>query len=112
VDAPGFANGLSGKRCEVSSCSITCGRLIRATLLPGAFRRTLGSSLESSERRPMTLPPAAQACLPPVLHPVSRHILELFLQGWLSPQEFLRLFHLPNSDYLAVSECIVRMLAS
>ena len=56
----------------------------------------------------MPFPPATEACLPPILHPVSRHILELFLKGWMPREEFLRLFHLPNSDYLPVSECIVR----
>ncbi len=60
----------------------------------------------------MIYPPPAEGCLPPVLHPVSRHILDLFLKGWLSQDEFLRLFSLPNSDYLIVSQCIVRALVS
>lgn len=60
----------------------------------------------------MTYPPPAESCLPLILHPVSRRILELFLQGWLPEEEFLRLFSLPNSDYLIVSQCIVRALVS
>jgi hypothetical protein len=60
----------------------------------------------------MTLPPPAESCLPPILHPVSRRILELFLNGFLPQEEFLRLFSLPNSDYLPVSECILRQLMS
>jgi len=58
----------------------------------------------------MVLPPLVDACLPPRLHPVSRQILELFLQGGLPREEFLRLFHLPNSDYLGVAQCIVHSL--
>lgn len=60
----------------------------------------------------MIYPPPTEACLPPILHPVSRHILELFLGGRLQQDEFLRLFSLPNSDYLIVSQCIVRALLS
>jgi hypothetical protein len=60
----------------------------------------------------MIYPPPAEGCLPPILHPVSRQILELFLKGWLPKEEFLRLFSLPNSDYIVVSECIVRALVS
>ena len=63
-------------------------------------------------RSDMTFPPPAESCLPPILHPVSRHILELFLKGWLPEEEFRRLFSLPNSDYLLVSECILRQLMS
>ena len=61
---------------------------------------------------PVIYPPPADGCLPPILHPVSRQILDLFLRGWLPEEEFLRLFSLPNSDYLRVSECIVRALIS
>jgi hypothetical protein len=60
----------------------------------------------------MMFPPPAQGCLPPVLHPVSAHILELFVQGWLPVEEFMRLFSLPNSDYIPITECILRSMAS
>jgi hypothetical protein len=60
----------------------------------------------------MTFPPPAEGCLPPVLHPVSAHILELFFQGWLPVEEFMRLFSLPNSDYIPITECILRSMAS
>ena len=50
------------------------------------------------------------ACLPDPLHPVSRMILEAFLDGRLTRQDFLWGFHLPNSDYLAVALCVLRAL--
>jgi hypothetical protein len=37
--------------------------------------------------------------------------LEAFLAGRISQQDFLWAFHLPNSDYLPVAECIVKALA-
>lgn len=51
------------------------------------------------------------ACLPDRLHPVSRLILEMFLDGRLTREDFLWGFHLPNSDYLPVADCIMRALA-
>ena len=57
------------------------------------------------------MPPEIQACLPARLHPVSRMFLEAFLAGRISQQDFLWAFHLPNSDYLPVAECIVKALA-
>ncbi len=56
------------------------------------------------------LPVAVLACLPARLHPVSRMILEAFLDGRLTLGDFLWGFHLPNSDYLPVAECIVQAL--
>jgi hypothetical protein len=50
------------------------------------------------------------ACLPPHLHPVSAQILDLFLNGQLPLEEFRRMFSLPNSDYLPVTDCILRAL--
>jgi hypothetical protein len=47
------------------------------------------------------------ACLPEHLHPVSRMFLELWLKGTLPTAEFLRVFHLPNSDYLPVAKCLL-----
>ena len=38
--------------------------------------------------------------------------LEAFLNGSISQQEFLWAFHLPNSDYLPVADCIVKALSS
>lgn len=42
---------------------------------------------------------------------MSRMFLDSWLAGDLSTPQFERLFHLPNSDYLAVSECLLRALA-
>jgi hypothetical protein len=55
--------------------------------------------------------PEIQACLPVRLHPVSRLFLEAFLDGRITKQDFLWAFHLPNSDYLPVAQCIVKTLA-
>jgi hypothetical protein len=44
------------------------------------------------------------------LHPVSRMILEAFLDGRISRASFLWGFHLPNSDYLPVAQCIIHAL--
>ena len=49
-----------------------------------------------------------QACLPERLHPFSRQILDGWLLGELPTHEFLRWFHMPNSDYLPVSECLLK----
>ena len=54
--------------------------------------------------------PVILACLPSHLHPVSAQILEMFLNGSLPLEEFRRLFSLPNSDYLSVTDCILRVL--
>jgi hypothetical protein len=54
--------------------------------------------------------PELLACLPARLHPVSRMILEGFLEGKLTQETFLWGFHLPNSDYLPVAQCILRAL--
>ena len=37
-------------------------------------------------------------------------ILDLFLDGRLPLEEFRRLFSLPNSDYLSVTDCILKAL--
>ena len=47
------------------------------------------------------------ACLPERLHPVSRLFLEQWLSGQISTTEFLRFFHMPNSDYLEVAQCLL-----
>lgn len=51
-----------------------------------------------------------RSCLPDRLHPVSAKILAAFLDGRLTESDFLWGFHLPNSDYLTVSECIIAVL--
>ena len=50
------------------------------------------------------------ACLPEQLHPVSRMFLEHWLAGNLTTAEFLRWFHMPNSAYLPVAECLVAVV--
>jgi hypothetical protein len=47
------------------------------------------------------------ACLPQTLDPVSQKFLDHWLSGFLSTPEFLRFFHLPNSDYLPVAQCLL-----
>lgn len=56
------------------------------------------------------MPTAVAACLPANLHPVSRMILDGFLAGRLTLGDFLWGFHLPNSDYLSVAQCVVAAL--
>jgi hypothetical protein len=58
----------------------------------------------------MEIPQALLVCLPERLHPVSRMFLELYIQGRITTQDFLWAFHLPNSDYLPVAACIVKIL--
>jgi len=55
--------------------------------------------------------PEILACLPARLHPVSRMILDGFLDGRLTRADFLWGFHMPNSDYLEVAQCVLRVLA-
>lgn len=56
--------------------------------------------------------PEIFACLPVRLHPVSRMILDAFLDGRITRQDFLWGFHLPNSDYLSVAQCILAALGA
>lgn len=49
-----------------------------------------------------------QSCLPPKLHPFSRQVLEFYLMGHMSTGEFRRWFHMPNSDYLMLGDCIAQ----
>jgi hypothetical protein len=58
------------------------------------------------------MPPLIVACLPTNLHPVSRMILEAFLDGRITERDFRWGFHLPNSDYLPVTECVLRALGA
>jgi hypothetical protein len=50
------------------------------------------------------------ACLPTRLHSFSRAVLDHYLSGHLTTAEFRRWFHMPNSDYLPVSDCIAQMV--
>ena len=50
------------------------------------------------------------ACLPDHIHWFSQTILDHYLAGHITTGEFMRWFHMPNSDYLAASECIVAEL--
>ncbi|MBI2719263.1 MAG: hypothetical protein HY245_16110 [Rhizobiales bacterium] len=50
------------------------------------------------------------ACLPPRLHSFSRMILDYYLAGHMPTAEFRRWFHMPNSDYLPVSDCIAQLV--
>ncbi|MEQ8651223.1 MAG: hypothetical protein RIC87_02045 [Kiloniellales bacterium] len=59
----------------------------------------------------MVTPDALVHCLPERLHPVSRMFLEHWLRGDFSTAEFLRWFHMPNSDYIAVADCLVKAAA-
>jgi len=54
----------------------------------------------------------ALACLPERLHPASRYFLEQWLGGGLSTPDFLRWFHMPNSDYLEVGRCLLTALTA
>ncbi|HSS63924.1 MAG TPA: hypothetical protein VLS27_05785 [Gammaproteobacteria bacterium] len=54
-----------------------------------------------------TLSPEIVACLPDRLHPVSRIFLEYWLAGDMTTAQFLRYFHMPNSDYLPVAQCLL-----
>lgn len=57
-------------------------------------------------------PMQAQALcgFPERLHPVSRTILDNFLDGALLAPEFLRFFSLPNSAYIPLARCFLDLL--
>ena len=57
------------------------------------------------------MPHDVLACLPERLHPVSRMFLDLWLSGHMSTAEFLRWFHMPNSAYLSVADCVLAVVA-
>lgn len=54
--------------------------------------------------------PAIQACLPPRLHSFSRMVLNYYLDGRMETAEFRRWFHMPNSDYLMIGDCIAQLV--
>ncbi len=49
-------------------------------------------------------------CLPERLHPVSQMFLDHYLKGQMTTAEFMRWFHMPNSDYLEAGRCVVRAI--
>ena len=49
------------------------------------------------------------ACLPPRLHSFSRKVLDIYLDGRMETAEFRRWFHMPNSDYLMVGDCVAQL---
>ncbi|HTN97375.1 MAG TPA: hypothetical protein VL101_10385, partial [Nordella sp.] len=49
-----------------------------------------------------------ESCLPPKLHNFSRQVLEFYLHGHMTTEEFRRWFHMPNSDYLMLGDCIAQ----
>lgn len=52
------------------------------------------------------------ACeFPERLHPVSRVFLDAFLDGRMTAAQFKRFFSLPNSDYIPLAECLVRLFS-
>ncbi len=57
------------------------------------------------------MPEGRLICLSERLHRVSRMFLEIRLAGDLSTAEFLRWFHMPNSDYLPVAQCILAVVS-
>jgi hypothetical protein len=67
----------------------------------------LGACGNYQQRIRVPMPHAVRACLPERIHPVSRQFLDAFLVGHISRAQFLRIFSLPNSDYLAVQDCII-----
>lgn len=70
-----------------------------------------GSAVQELTQRSAEL--AQAACdFPPRLHPVSQMLLDYYLGGQLSAQEFLRFFSLPNSDYIPLARCVVDALGA
>jgi len=49
-------------------------------------------------------------CMSGDYHWFSLQILDYYLSGTINTGDFLRWFHMPNSDYLPVSECIASTL--
>ena len=50
---------------------------------------------------------ALQTCLPDRSHPAGRVLLEHQLSGTISTPAFLRWFHMPNSYFLPVGQCLL-----
>ena len=50
------------------------------------------------------------ACLPPSLHSFSQLVLDTYLDGRMDTAGFRRWFHMPNSDYLMLGDCIAQIV--
>ncbi len=55
--------------------------------------------------------PAVEACLPERLHPMSQLFLDRWFDGAMPTMQFLRWFHMPNSNYLLVARCLLSVVA-
>jgi hypothetical protein len=53
---------------------------------------------------------AIEACLPAKLHGFSRIVLDHYLEGRMTTAEFRRWFHMPNSEYLMLGDCIAQIV--
>src|SRR3546814_8036294 len=96
-------------------CSSDLSRPGTLTIVAGAPPRPgLGAQFAGPHGRTeaRTIRQAILVCLPEPLHPVSRMFLEHWLAGDLATAEFLRWFHMPNSDYLALAECVLAVVAA
>ncbi|CAN5554057.1 hypothetical protein BH10PSE7_BH10PSE7_37260 [soil metagenome] len=51
-----------------------------------------------------------ESCIPGKLHGFSREVLDLYLDGRMTTAEFRRWFHMPNSDYLMLGDCIAQRM--
>ena len=51
------------------------------------------------------------SCLPERLHPISQSYLEHWLSGDVATTEFLRWFHMPNSAYRPLTDCVMALVA-
>ena len=49
------------------------------------------------------------ACLPSRLHSFSQLVLDTYLDGRMDTAQFRRWFHMPNSDYLMVGDCVAQL---
>lgn len=48
---------------------------------------------------------------PERLHPVSQQLLDSFIEGRMTTADFLRFFSLPDSDYIPLGACFVKLLS-
>ena len=54
--------------------------------------------------------PEMAICMPDHIHWFSQLILDYYLTGQISTQEFMRWFHMPNSEYLMMGDCIAQIV--
>ena len=48
-------------------------------------------------------------CGPERLHPYSEMLMMAFLNGKVEAFHFVKWFHMPNSDYLGVPQCVIHL---